>query len=236
MGVITAANLKWYRCTSYEENDDHGGDIDLTEEITSGQANNIFDNVEDQERIDGAVDYRKVFFRNENVDSYTGTKIWIQANTPALNDKVEILQCGSAAVVGKPVNLTQTNMQFTNATTGVTGDGTSFLSELRPGDRIYNGTDDTESDAILIASVETDTALTLASNYLGTTSGTCQGYVASLDGGAFVDPYSKVHADTLIVGDLGMNESVGVCIRRTVTAGGANGYTNNSFTLRAEDS
>jgi len=235
MGVISAALLKWYKCATYAEGDSHGGDIDTGSEITSGVANNIFDNVEDQERIDGTVEYRKIFFRNENADAYTGTKIWIQANTPATNDTIAIQMCGSKSLIGTPVQLTQTSMQFTNGSTAVTGTGTSFLSEVRPGEKLYNGIDDTESDAVVVASVESDTALTLASNYLGTSAGSCQGYLAGLDQCTFVEPTSKTHADVLDVGDLAQSEYVGVCIRRTVTAGGADGYTNNTFTLRAEN-
>lgn len=236
MGVISAALLKWFRCATYAEGDAHGGDIDLAAQISSGVVNNVFDNVEDQERIDGSVEYRKIFFRNENADAYTGTKIWIQTNTPAANDSVAIQMCGTKSQIGNPVQLTQTNMQFTNGSATVTGAGTSFLTEVRPGEKIYNGTDDTESDAVVVASVESDTSLTLASNYLGTSSGTAQGYLASLKNCTFVEPTSKTHGEVLNVGSLAQNAYVGVCIRRTVVAGGADGYTNNSFTLRAENS
>lgn len=236
MGEILAENLKWYQCVAFNPGEDHGGDIDLTHEITSGVANNVFPNVTDAERIAGAVHYAKIFFRNENIADYTTALAWIQSNTPAVNDEIQILRGGTKSRAGRPVQLTQTNMQFTAGAKDVTGTGTAFLSELAVGEKIYNGTDDAESFGVAIASIESDTALTLAENYAGTSSGACQGYVTGIDQCAFVKPDTKVHADVLALGTLGENEYAGIWIKRVVAVGGVAGYTNNSATIRVEDS
>lgn len=88
--AIDIANLKFYRCATWAEGDSHGGDIDTGNEITSGQDQNIFDDVADAERAAGAVEYRKIFVRNENVDTWEGVKAWIAAFTPAANDEIAI--------------------------------------------------------------------------------------------------------------------------------------------------
>lgn len=236
MGEILAEKLKWYGCEVFEPGDDHGGDIDLSNEITSGIANNVFPNVTDAERIAGAEHYAKIFFRNENEADYTNALAWIQANTPAVNDEIQILRAGTKSLAGEPVKLTQTNMQFTAGATDVTGVGTAFLSELAVGEKIYNGTDDSEPLAVAIASIESDTSLTLEEEYAGTGSGGCQGYVAGADQCAFVKPDTKDDADVLALGTLGEDEYAGIWIKRVVQSGGVAGYTNNSATIRVEDS
>lgn len=90
MGVITIANLKVYQCATWAEGDTHGGDIDTGSEITTGVDENIFDDVEDAERVAGDTEYRKIYFRNENSETWEAVKSWIEANTPASNDAVSI--------------------------------------------------------------------------------------------------------------------------------------------------
>ena len=82
--------LKWYQCNEWEETATHGGTIDTASEITDDTLNNVFDDVSDAERIAGDTDYRKIFFRNENADDYSGPKVWIETNTPAAGDEVFI--------------------------------------------------------------------------------------------------------------------------------------------------
>lgn len=88
--AIESANLKWYYPTTKTEGDSHGGDINTSDEITSGADQNIFDDVTDAERSAGGTFYRKVFFRNENADTYEGVKLWISQFTLASNDEISI--------------------------------------------------------------------------------------------------------------------------------------------------
>ncbi len=54
------------------------------------------------------------------------------------------------------------------ATTAIVGSGTAFTTQLHIGDKIYNYSDDGVKEAVEIASIESDTALTLISAYGGT--------------------------------------------------------------------
>lgn len=77
--AITAANIKWYQCTVWTEGSTHGGDIDTGNEITSGADQNVFDDVSDAERVSGDTEYRKIYIRNENADTWNAVKGWLSA-------------------------------------------------------------------------------------------------------------------------------------------------------------
>jgi len=89
--AILPQNIKFYQCLSWDEGDPHGGDIDPASEIESGILENIFDDVTDQERISGKIEYRKIYIRNENSgegSDWPNVKAWISQFTPALNDEI----------------------------------------------------------------------------------------------------------------------------------------------------
>lgn len=75
--AILATNIKWYQCTVWTEGDTHGGDIDVGNEITSGIDQNIFDDVSDAERVAGDIDYRKIYIKNLNTDTWNAVKNWL---------------------------------------------------------------------------------------------------------------------------------------------------------------
>ncbi len=85
MGVILESNIKYYHPLVDEEGATHGGDIDITNEITDGVDENIFDNITNSERVNGAISYRKVFMRNENSSVLPSVVGWLSANSPAAN-------------------------------------------------------------------------------------------------------------------------------------------------------
>lgn len=230
--AILAASLKWYHPTTKAEGDSHGGAINTADEVTDDTANNVWDDVSDAERISGDTEYRKVFFRNENAGAYNSVKIWIQTQTPATNDAVSVVLGGSKSTASTPVALTGT-LTF-EAGTAVTGSGTAFLTEVAIGELIYN-TQDAEGDAKAIASIESDTALTLGAAYAGTTGSGKTANVAGADQCTFVSPDSKAHGDVLSPGNLVQNASVGVWVKRVVDVAG-DGYSNNSYVLKAENS
>lgn len=88
--AIVAANIKWYQCSVWGEGDTHGGDIDTGNEITSGADQNIFDDVTNAERVAGDTEYRKIYIRNENADTWNAVKAWIDTFTVASNDEISI--------------------------------------------------------------------------------------------------------------------------------------------------
>ena len=87
---LSPSNIKFYQCTTWAEGGSHGGDIDLANEITSGADQNIFDDVSNAERVAGDTEYRKIFVKNENTDTWAAVKLWIESFTPATNDEVSI--------------------------------------------------------------------------------------------------------------------------------------------------
>jgi len=105
--AILAANIKFYQCTTWTEGDSHGGDINLSNEITTGVGNNIFDDVSDAERVAGDTEYRKIFIRNENADTWAAVKAWISSFTLATNDEISIaLGTPSGTQSGEATGLT----------------------------------------------------------------------------------------------------------------------------------
>jgi len=94
--AISAASIKYYQSTVWEvEDDTEGGVIDLLHEITTATDKNIFDDTTDAERVAGNVEYRKIFIRNENADTWESVLAWIEAQTPATNSVVAI-NCNNA--------------------------------------------------------------------------------------------------------------------------------------------
>lgn len=228
--AITEANLKYYRCANWTENQSHGGAIDLANEIITDEMNNVFDDVTNSERIAGMVDYRKVFFRNENEDEYTNTRCWINTNTPALNTNIAVLAGGSRSRQGIDSDSLSGTFAFTNGSPTITATSNIRL-ECRPGEKIFNSTNDTNTNAVAIASISEDgLTITLSANYTGTSGSSKQAKIAPITSAIFVQPTSIDHANVLTLGNLNQGEAAAIWIKRTVTAGG-DGYTNDQFIL-----
>jgi hypothetical protein len=226
-------NLRVYQCAFWNESDDHGGDIDLANEISLSKIDeNIFDSVTDAERVAGDTDFRKIFIRNENEQSWAAVKAWISQFTLSPDDEISVLLGGTKSKASTPVAITGT-VTFAEST-AVVGSGTFFLTELAVGEKIYNS-QDFENFAKAIASIEDDTHLTLADVYGGEVGSGKTAMTAGIDQSTFVSPNSKVHADALVLGDLAKNAYKGVWIKRVVNVA-AGGYDNNQFALKFESS
>ena len=232
MGVIDPANLKWYYPATVAEGDTHGGAISANE-ITTNVSQNIFDNIPSVERAAGDTStkiYRKVFLKNLNADDYVTPTWWLSTNTPADNDAIAILLGGTKSEAGVDVAITGT-VTFTNESTAVTGVDTLFLTELAPGEKVFIATGNV-ADAKVVASIESDTALTLATAYGSTpTAGTAN--VARISESTFAAAASKVAG--LMGPTLSQNEYQGVWLKRTITPGVGTGYSGNYFELSVED-
>ena len=227
-------NIKFFQSAFWIESDDHGGDIDLANEISLSKiAENIFDNVSDAERVSGDTDYRKIFVRNENEETWALVKAWIAQFTLSTDDEISVLLGGTESKLSTPIALAGTTTFA--LTTAIVGVGTKYLTELAVGEKIYNATDDTESDGKAIASIEDDTHLTLAVAYAGTAGATKTANVTGIDECTFVSPDAKAHADVLVIGDMVKNSYYGIWIKRVVNAS-SSGYSNNQFALKFESS
>ena len=226
--------ILFFQSAFWIESDDHGGDIDLANEISLSKiAENIFDNVSDAERVSGDTDYRKIFVRNENEETWAAVKAWIAQFTLSTDDEISVLLGGTKSKLSTPIALTGT-ATFA-LTTAIVGVGTKFLSELAVGEKIYNATDDVEGTAKAIASIEDDTHLTLSVAYAGTTGAAKTANVTGIDQCTFVSPDAKTHGDVLVIGDLVKNAYYGIWIKRVVNAA-SSGYSNNQFALKLESS
>lgn len=230
MGVIDANNLKWYKSTNWTYAATHGGNIDTTATITSNVANNIFSDVSDTWRSSGTTDARKVFFRNENADSYTPPKYWISANTPAVNDNVYLTLAGTMSQWGTAISIGVT-ATFATTTAWIVTD-TSPVGKVATGERVFNSTDDAYTLSATISSV-TATGIQLTGNYAGTAGNTKAISVASANTFASYAPTAFASAFTGV--SLAQNESQGIWIHRVILPGGS-GYVNNSFTITASNS
>jgi hypothetical protein len=232
--AILAASLKWFQCTTWTEGATHGGAVNTSVQITTGVSQNIFDNVTDAERQSGITMYRKVFFRNENADAYNNVKAWIQANTPDTQTAVSVTGAGSVSVQGSDTVIPTTTFTFAASVT-VTASADCHL-QVAEGERIWNSTNDTSAAARIIASISSDgLTITLTAAYAGTTGAAKQGTVGRADANTFVSPDTEVHADVLNLGNLVQNASIGIWVKLVVNSS-ADGYTDDTFTLRTTNS
>lgn len=88
--AISATLIKYFQCVVWTEGASHGGAIDTANEIITSTDQNIFDDVSDSERVAGDINYRKIYVRNENVDTWNAVKSWISQFTLATNDEIEV--------------------------------------------------------------------------------------------------------------------------------------------------
>jgi len=223
----------WYRCEHPDEGEGHGGGIDLESVILSDTKNEIFRDVREVERDEGLVDYRKIYFRNENEREYREIRGFIRDNTPAINDEIAICAAGTRSRVGVPALLSGTaTFEAGSATVTTTAD---LQGEIVRGELIFNATDDSPEEAVAVSSIS-ETSILLTAPYPGT-GGTARAIaVAPLERCTFVTPDAADHADALAIGTLKQNEAAAIVLQRTVTGGLNLGYGKNTFTLQMKGS
>lgn len=228
--AIDPANLKWYQCTTWTEGATHGGAINTSATITDNSINNIFDNVTNTERVSGVTDLRKIFFRNENSDTYGYPKLWISSNTTSTDDEVYLCLAGSKSQAASTVALSGT-ATWTQGSTLVPVSN-DLRTELAVGEFIYNSTSDATVNARCVYSVVA-TQVTLTATY-GGTSGSAGISVIGATYNSFVTPTSKTATTVLAPSSLAQNESFGVWVKRVVGANGY-GYDSNAFSITVEN-
>lgn len=99
---ILAADLKFYLSGGADNSDPDAslGGVISTTEITTDTLNNLFDDVTGDEHTAGDTEYRAIFFKNNSAETAYNAKIWIESNTTAADDTLEI---GIEAAVGSPI-------------------------------------------------------------------------------------------------------------------------------------
>lgn len=226
-GTINKSNLIWYYPETTDEGDDHGGDIDDSSEIPDSTGENIFDDVSDTEAEDGDTEYRKIFIKNENSTVWKDVKAFISSNTESSDDSIGIAK-GGEKDTREDFTLSG-DLTFEDGSATVTGDGTSFESELGAGDMIQLDDDGVYYE---VSSVTDDTELELTESYSesgGTGSGTREGAVSK----TYVEPDAVDHDDVLDLGSIGENGYRAIWIERVVNSD-SDGYTDNSFVIEAQ--
>lgn len=94
MAVISAANLKWYLSGGAGNADPNaalGGARSTT--VVPGTINNLFDDVTGDEAVAGDIEYRCLFFRNEDVNTsglLSPATLWIDGLSSASGDEIDI--------------------------------------------------------------------------------------------------------------------------------------------------
>jgi len=87
MAEIDPNLIKFFQCTTWTEGDSHGGPPS-TNQITSGQMENVFDHVQPDEKP--SVEYRKIFIKNENPGTWPDIVAWISVLTGWDEDEFDI--------------------------------------------------------------------------------------------------------------------------------------------------
>lgn len=85
-GTIDPLLIKTYYPTSHT----NGGSINTSDELISGQEENLFLDISNALRISGGDTYRKMFIRNENSVAWNDVKVYISSNSLASNVQYSI--------------------------------------------------------------------------------------------------------------------------------------------------
>jgi len=230
--ALDPALLKFYRSTVWSDAAGNGTTINTGAEITTATSENIFPNITDAERQSGITKYKKVFFRNENTDAYNNVKAWIETNTPSTDTAVTIVAGGSVSTQGTDTVVPTTTFTFAASVTVVASADCS--KQLRPGEQIWNSTNDTNTAKQTISAISADgLTITLGSAYAGTTGATKAATVQKISDATFVTAVNE--GAGVVLGSLANNASIAVWVKLVVNAS-SQGYTDDTFTLRFSNS
>lgn len=231
--AISVASLKWYKCLNWADAATHGGGIDTGTQIISETKNNIFSDVGNTERITGTTNYRKIYFRNENSDTYGYPKAWIYSNTESTGDTIYVRLGGTKGLTGNATALTGT-ATFTNGAT-IIYTSNDLTAEVNKGEYIFNSSDDTTTQS---ASIDTifATKIWLSGNYVGTTGDDKSISVASIGFASvtWYQPASKGSTTSLSFSSMAQNTYQAIWIKRIVDVE-ASGFASNNFVLACEN-
>jgi hypothetical protein len=205
----------------------YGGDADTTATMTTGVANNEFDDISNSERISGKIDYRKQFIRNENADEWEQVVLYVAQNTPSEDDTIDICQAGTLSCLGTSVLIGTADFESDTIITFAT----PATFAVRPGEKVFDYTSDPDmGDPQTVATI-VGNSIHLASPFSGATGSAHDIYVCPATMFDYSAPASL--SGGMWVGSIPGNAHIGVWKRRTSDAGAA-GYTNNSVIIRWE--
>ena len=89
---IVASDIKFYLSGGAANSDPNAalGGVISSIEVTDDSINNLFDDVDGQEHTDGDTEYRCIYVKNNSAETAYNVKIYIDTNTPAVDDTLEI--------------------------------------------------------------------------------------------------------------------------------------------------
>lgn len=128
---ILSTDLKFYLSGGASNSDPNaalGGAISSTE-VVDNTLNNLFDDITGDEHTAGDTEYRAFFFKNNSAETAYNAKIWIETNTNAADDTLEIAK---EIALGSPIQ--------TVANEGTAPTGLSFTSAAGQANAISIGT------------------------------------------------------------------------------------------------
>lgn len=113
--TIVAGDIDFFHsggAANTDPNADLGGAISSTQ-VTDNSLNNLFDDVTGDEHAAGDTEYRAIYIKNSSAETAYNAKIWIESNTTATDDTINI---GIEAAQGSPI---QTVANESTAPTGI---------------------------------------------------------------------------------------------------------------------
>lgn len=223
--AVDVANLKFYAAAS-----PLGGDIDLSAEQTSAVIGNEIARITATERTQGTEKYVKQFLRNENAEDWEDVRVYLSSRTQ-LTPNTTI----SIAITGTKSMLQTASALSGSATVTATGwfaTSSDLRQEIKPGERVYNSTNDTLAQAQRVYEVG-QTYIKLESGYSGTAGAGKTLAVAPATMALFISPTSVEDITSPII-DI---PSMGVCgvWKRYIVLGGCPQFSNDWFTTTFEE-
>lgn len=214
----------------YSSESSDGGGPDFTSPQSSGSSPKEFKTITRDDMVLGATIYVKQYLRNENTYPWLNVAVYIsQSPSRAPNTHVSFCISGSKSKTSGPATLSGT---ATVTATGYIETSLDLRAEIRPGDKIFNSTDDTSAFSARVVSVSSN-AIVVDPPYAGTIgTGKEISVVASPDL-EFIYPASINSPSTPII-DLEAGEYCGIWKRYTVFEG-CPPFSADTFSITFEE-
>lgn len=95
--AINSANYKWYQSLQWDNTATNGGAINTSATITSNLIGNTFATVARAYAITGTTNYRKVYWKNEDLVTFPSAKCYISATCSSTYANIYITPATSTA-------------------------------------------------------------------------------------------------------------------------------------------
>lgn len=230
--ALDPASLKWYQCANWSDSSSHGGGIDTTATILDTAS--VFSYL-NSGQINTATDrYKKIYFRNESSESFSGGHVYFSATSFSSYNSIYAATCGysiqlyDATVVSTSVSIENGSSEISTPT--------SLVGYLLAGEKVYNSTDDTTTDAATILTVATN-LITLTATYQGSTNASCALSVCPASSLSYTWCFATTPtgAGNIALTTLAQNQYNAIWLKQSILANATNYFATNSFVLAAQN-